>query len=257
MAWPLAAIVQLGLLGFLLLPQAAQGSWLFLIVLTLAGAVLTLTGALAVGGLAFVALGFWLFASHLEQGLAGVPFVILALTPFAPLWLSAFRERQRETARLDALLELPQVRAGIDISDWSLLPVARVIDRRLAQHAAEQGAGTFAPAWLWRFRLPRFDETLALLGQREVQSGVMRLADDLRRHVRTGDYIAEDVRTTNALYLLAFPNPDNLDRAGLSARLRRAVERTGLPHVEIATAVIPNDGDRLGNVVWHVEEGRA
>jgi uncharacterized membrane protein YccF (DUF307 family) len=148
---------------------------------TPSGAVLGVTGAMVVGSLAFFVLGLWLCASQLEQGLEGIRFLILALTPFAPLWLAALRERQRETSRLDALLKLPQVRASMDISDWSLLPMARVIDRRLAQHEAEQKSGEFAPVWIWRFRLTRFDEELELFGSREMQHRVMGLADGLRR----------------------------------------------------------------------------
>jgi hypothetical protein len=251
LAWPVVAIALLGLAGYLFIPPATQGPWLVLILLTLAGSLLAIPAAAALGGAAFITYGFWLFGLQLQFGAVGSDIIVLSMMPFAPLWLASLRARQRETIRLDALLQLPQVRAAMEISEWSLLPTARAIERRLGVHLAEQVPGFEAPALIFRLIIPAISRNIEVLGEREMQQAIMRLADDLRATLRIGDMIAEDLREHAVLYILAFPNPANPNEDSLIRRMGQTLARSELARIDLSLAHIPQDGVHMHTLRWH------
>lgn len=251
LAWPVVAIALLGLAGYLFIPSAIQGPWLVLTLLTLAGSLLAIPAAAALGGAAFITYSFWLFGLQLQFGALGSDIIVLSMMPFAPLWLATLRARQRETTRLDALLQLPQVRAAMEISDWSLLPTARAIERRLGAHLAEQVPGFENPALIFRLSIPAISRNVEVLGEREMQQAIMRLADDLRAMLRIGDMIAEDLREHAVLYIMAFPNPANPDKDSLIRRLDQTLTRSELARIDLSLAHIPQDGVHMHSLNWH------
>lgn len=247
MLWPITAVISLGIVASAVIAPTSQIAWGVLVLITLAGGLLSVQFAAALGGTAFVSYGTWMFWSQLEYGIGGGQFIMLAFMPFAPLWLAAMRARQRELMHLDALLTLPQVRAAIDISSWSLLPTARALDQRLQAHLALPGQQ--APAVLLRLRFATLEQARQLLGQRSVRNEVMRLANILREQLRIGDLIAEDVSNHGSLYVLAFPNPQWPDSLAVVRRLLPVLHDSEL-EFSIDFASVPQDGDRLHLINW-------
>ncbi len=245
------AVLLIGGIGGLLVQPELTGAWGVLIALVLVGGFLPLAPAVMLGGAAFVTAVPFLLVRQSEAQLGGELFLLMALLPFAPVWLAAARAQQARATRLHMLLSLPQVRAAMDVSEWSLLPRPRAIDRRLA---GLEGSGEQRPAILLRLRFLRLAEARDLLGAAQLQQSVLALADELRLLLRAGDLLAEDLSSQGALYVLAFHNPQAEE--SLTAILRRlapALERTGLEH-SLSYARYPESGRRLHEVAWQPVE---
>lgn len=248
MLWPIFAPLMLGLIASFMVSPDYQGPWLVLVVLTVAGGFLKVRTAAVLGMLCFISYGAWLFWTQLQQTVKGSDLILLISMPFAPLWLAAMRAREQKLMHLGALLTLPQVRAAIDISTWSLLPSARALDTRLRETAA---AEIVVPALLIRLYLNDLSQAIELLGEQAVRSEVMLLANLLREDLRGGDLIAEDLRNHGSLFVLVFLSrralvgPDTILR-----RLKPALESTEL-NVILQYALVPEDGMRMCSVTWH------
>lgn len=248
MAWPVASLLSLGLIASFMIGPGYLGPWAVLVALTIVGGFANVQTAAALGVLAFISYGTWMFWVQLQHGITGGDFIILAFMPFAPLWLAAMRARQRDLMHLDALLTLPQVRAAMDVSTWSLLPSARALDLRLQAHL---GDGTNVTAVvLFRIDLLNLEQSIALLGDRVVRGEVMQLANMLREKLRVGDLIAEDLKHHGNLYVLTFPNPRDVDPVTILRRLLPALSASEL-RVAVQYAQIPEDGTRMYALTWH------
>lgn len=251
LAWPMLAVLLVGGLGTLLVRPELAGAWTLLIALVLAGAFLSLAPAVMLGGAAFVLAVPFLLTRQSGGQLGGDLFLLLALLPFAPVWLAAARSQQVRATRLHMLLNLPQVRAASDVSEWSLLPRPRAIDRRLQ---GLEKSGEQLPAIVLCLRFPRLVEARDLLGEAQLQQSVLTLADDLRLLLRAGDMIAEDISAQGVLYVLAFHNPEVADSlSAIRRRLAPAFERTGL-ELSLTYALYPEDGRRLHAMQWQPVE---
>lgn len=251
LAWPMLAVLLIGGVGTLLVRPGLTGAWSVLIALALVGGFLPLAPAIMLGGAAFITAVPFLLVQQSEVQLGGDLFLLMALFPFAPVWLAAARAQQVRATRLHMLLSLPQVRAATDVSEWSLLPRPRAIDRRLR---GLEKSGEQVPAIMIRIRFTRLAAAYDLLGEAQLQQSVLSLADDLRLLLRAGDVLAEDLRAEGALYVLAFHNPD--EQGSLTAILRRlapALGRTGLEHV-LTYALYPESGRRLHEMRWQLIE---
>ena len=248
--WPVLAVGLIGGLGALLIPKDYLHIWLVAVLMTLLGAFIPLRWALALSSFVFVSYGTWLLWQVQLWGVGTERLLLLAYLPFAPLWLGALRFRTQRLIHLDALLTLPQVRAAMNISPWTLLPSARALDERLNQHLRSQPEGQTYPAFLVRIHFPRLQDEIDLLGEEDVQAAIAEVADGLRNTLRTGDWIAENLKDHGYLYALIFPNPYNPDYAAILRRLRPVFDNISLRHT-IDYAVIPDDGDRLHNIHWH------
>ena len=249
--WPMLAVLLIGGIGSLLIPPSISGIWFVLIILMLLGALLSLPGAIILGGVIFISAAPYLFLIQSDDGLSGEVFLLFALLPFAPLFLAVTRSQQIRASRLYMLLNLPQVRAATDVSDWSLLPKPRAIDQRLK---SLEGSDQETPAILLKVYFPRMSGALSLLGETQLQQSVLALADDLRLLLRVGDMIVEDIRAQNVLYVLAFHNAETPDSLGtILRRLEPALRRTGL-ELSLSYAFYPEDGKRLYAMEWHSVE---
>ncbi len=135
--WPILAVLLVGGIGSLLVRQEMLGAWLVLIFLVLAGGFVSVPGAIILGGVVFVTAIPFLFFLQSVGRLGGELFLLVALLPFASVLLAAARAQQVKATRLHMLLNLPQVRAATDVSDWSLLPKPPLpIRRRTGSHGA-------------------------------------------------------------------------------------------------------------------------
>lgn len=256
LAWPMSAALVSGLLGYLLMPLHLKQLWLLCTLLSLAGAFLSIPQAAALGGIAFVTATPWLFALQPGGSLTGEVFLVYALIPFTPLWLAATRAHDIRAARLHLLLELPQVRAAMDVSDWSLLPTPRALDRRLRTHMRQLRNGSRDdPALLFRIGFEHFDRSRDLLGDEALQDVVLELSGELRRCIRSGDMMAEDIAGHSVLYVLTFPNPERADsREAILNKIRPVLAGTGLPLRGIDYAYLPQDGERMHGLDWKAAE---
>ena len=245
--WPMLAVLLIGGIGSLLVPQNLSGIWFVLISLVVSGGFLSLPRAIILGGVIFASATPFLFFMQSDDRLSGELFLLVALLPFAPLFLAVTRAQQIRATRLYMLLNLPQVRAATDVSDWSLLPKPRAIDQRLK---SLESSNEKTPAILLKVYFPRMSEALLLLGEVQLQQSVLALADDLRLLLRVGDMIVEDIRAQNVLYVLAFHNAETPDSLGaILRRLNPALRRTGL-ELSLSYAFYPENGKRLHAMEW-------
>lgn len=247
LAWPISAVLLLGVGGMLLVRNELAGAWVLLVLLTLSGAFLPLARAVMVGGASFIIVVPLLLMRQATSQLSGDMFLVMMLVPFAPVWLAAARAQQIRATRLHMLLRLPQVRAASDVSDWSLLPRPRAIDYRL-QTLLRTAPSTLAIVLKVNFL--RLQQARDLLGETQLQQEVLALADALRMLLRSGDIITEDINGQQVLYILAFPNPEAED--SLNAIVRRiapALHSSGF-EVAVAAATFPQDGSRLHAMTW-------
>lgn len=247
LAWPISAVLLMGIGGMLLVRSELAGAWVLLVLLTLAGAFLSLAKAVVLGGGAFIMIVPVLLMQQAISQLSGDTFLVMMLVPFAPLWLAAARAQQIRATRLHMLLRLPQVRAASDVSDWSLLPRPRAIDYRLQTLL---GTSPNTPAIIFKVKFVRLQQARDLLGETQLQYEVLALADALRMLLRSGDLITEDINDQQVLYILAFPNPEAED--SLNAILRRiapALRQSGF-EVKVSAANFPQDGNRLFAMIW-------
>lgn len=248
LAWPMLAVLLVGGVGTLLVRPELSAAWTIFIALVLSGAFLKLAPAVILGGAVFVtAVPFFLTYQSSAQ-LSGDVYLLLVLLPFAPIWLAAARVQQVRATRLQMLLRLPQVRAALDVSDWSLLPKPHAIDQRL--HAMES-AGGITPAVVMRIHFRLLTQARSLLGESQLQQSILELADQLRLLLRAGDLITEDIPGQQSLYVLAFSNPEV--EGSVDAFLERLVPTLRSPglSLELEYASYPDDGKRLRELVWH------
>ena len=247
--WALLAIGLVEVVGYLWIPADRQAEWLSLALLTGSGAFLSFPVALILGGVVFSIACFWFLFLIWSHSVSGNDLLVLVLIPFAPLWFSILKVRISELARLEALMELPQVRYAIEISPKTLLPNSRAIDRRIHSFLLENPTVPFA--LLFRLRIPDIRQQNDMLGVSNMTTAIFKMADDLRIRFRVGDLIAEDLEKQGALYALIFPNQDNLGLSEIKQKVQQAVVTSGISPISIEYAFIPEDGKLLYHMNWH------
>jgi len=254
MIWPMLAVFIIGLSSYSILLPAYKGEWLILFSLLFFGTFLSIPTAAVIGSITFITYSIWLFYTQLDDNLTASHFILLAFMPFTPILLSATRLKVLDVIHLATLLELPQVRAAMNISDWSLLPSNRALELRLRQHI-EENKGTDIPAIIVRFRFQGLEKSIELLGESVVLHEVKAMADNLRTRLRSGDMIAESIEDHSALYVLAFPNPKSDYLHAILHHLYPVMEDLEF-QCEMDMAIAPRDGDALFNITWHeVKDG--
>jgi len=254
MVWPILAVFIIGLSSYTIILPAYKGEWLILFSLLFFGTFLSIPFAAVIGSITFITYGIWLFYTQLDNNLTASHFILLAFMPFTPILLSATRLKVLDVIHLATLLELPQVRAAMNISDWSLLPSNRALELRLRQHIHEN-EGKDIPAVLVRFRFKEIEKSIELLGESVVLHEVKAMADNMRKRLRSGDMIAESIGDHSALYVLAFPNPKSAYQDAILHHLYPVMEDLEF-HCEMDMAIIPRDGDALFTMTWHsVQDG--
>ena len=249
MMWPILAVLAIGITTYSILLPAYKGEWIILFALLMMGPFLSIPSAAIIGSLTFISYGIWLFYTQMSVGLSASHFILLAMMPFAPIFLSATRLKIIDILHLATLLKLPQVRAAMSISDWSLLPSSRALEMRLKQHIEEYQTRK-VPAVLVRFEFYNLDKTSILLGENVILHEVKSLADNLRKKLRSGDMIAEDIQDHSHLYVLAFPNPKSDYMHAIAKRLYPVAEQLEFRH-NMDIAEVPTDGEMLFNINWH------
>jgi len=255
MIWPLLAIFTIGITAYSILLPAYQGEWLILFILLMIGPFLSIPWAAIIGSVTFITYGIWLFSAQMDNELTASHFILLAFMPFTPIFLSATRLKIIDIMHLATLLELPQVKAAMNISEWSLLPSHRALELRLKQHIKEY-EDTKVPAVLIRFDFFEVDKLIDLLGENVVLHEVKEMADHLRKKLRTGDMIAEAIEDHSMLYVLAFPNPESDYAHALVRRLYPVMNILEFKS-SMEIAIAPQDGDSLFNMKWHnIEDGK-
>ncbi|MHA7833222.1 MAG: hypothetical protein ACX94A_01945 [Algiphilus sp.] len=258
LAWPMLCVALLCALGMALTSAPLHALWISACLLALCGAFLSPWPALTLGIGGAVALLPVLLNIH-SLGLA-THWVYggYALLPLSPLGLSMTRLYQMRATRLHILLQLPQVQSAMDVSDWSLLPTPRAIDRRIQQHLDEHHlTGRKEPALVYTIAICALAEGDALSDTSTLQKAVLDLANRLRRTLRTGDMIGEDMRGHGHLYILAFPNPAHADsEQTIARRLRPLLDTSRIGRWRMAVARVPEDGSQLQRLHWHPLEAR-
>jgi len=159
MMWPMLAVFTIGITTYSILLPAYKGEWFILFALLMMGTFLSIQSAAIIGSFTFVTYGVWLFYTQLESGLSASHFILLAMMPFAPIFLSATRLKVIDILHLATLLKLPQVRAAMNISDWSLLPSSRALEMRLTQHVTEYENTQVSARGIWRSNSLKMDTT--------------------------------------------------------------------------------------------------
>jgi len=254
MMWPMLSVFTIGITAYSIILPEYKGEWLILYTLLLLGAFLTIPAAAIVGSITFLTYGVWLFSTQLDMQMTASHFILLAFMPFTPIFLSATRLKILDIMHLATLLELPQVRASMSISDWSLLPSHRALELRLQDHVREYEHNKI-PAVLIRFRFFELEKLVHLLGENVVLHEVKSMADELREKLRTGDMIAESIEDHSSIYVLAFPNPQSDYIHALIRRLYPTMHKLEFKS-SMEIAIIPKDGDSLFHIKWHeVQDG--
>ncbi len=252
--WPLLAVFTIGITTYSILLPAYKGEWLILFTLLLSGVFFSIPAAATVGSLTFITYSLWLFSTQLDGNLTASHFILLAFMPFAPIFLSATRLKIVDIMHLATLLELPQVRASMHISPWSLLPSHRALELRLKQHIKECEDNE-TPAVLVKFSFFELEKLVDLLGENILLHEIKEIADELRAKLRAGDMIAEDITDHSTLYVIAFPNKESDYLTGITNRLYPVLENREFKSM-MNIAAVPHDGTTLFNVKWSlVEDG--
>jgi len=253
MAWPIAAVIVLFALGLLLVPPAMLTVWSGGALLALAGAFLSIQIAIVLGITGALTL-LPVLLNLQAQGMANdLVYAAFALLPLCPLALAITRSHQARATRLHILLQLPQVQSAMDVSDWSLMPTPRALDRRIRQHLAEHHVtGRKEPALVYYIAFRALEQSRELMGMSTMQKAVLDLANGLRQTLRTGDMIGEDMRGHGHLYILAFPNPEFAENEqAIANRVRPVLERSQIGMWHMAVARVPEDGSQLQRLHWH------
>lgn len=246
MVWPILSVLMLGVVGYYMIQPSYNAVWVVMVLLAISGALLDTQVSATLGILAFLSYAAWLTWFQLSGGVTGGDFIILALMPFMPLWLSAMHQRAVALMHLETLLSLPQVRAAMDVSEWTLLPTSRALDQRLQIH---QLTNPNDPAFLFKIHIKNLDKEVRILGQDYVQREIMMLAEQIRDQLRVGDWIAESLRDHGNLFVLAFPNPKAPEFIPILKRLSPVLKRSPFT-LELSYAKIPDDGTRIFNIHW-------
>ncbi|WP_420428294.1 hypothetical protein [Algiphilus sp.] len=258
LAWPMLCVVLLSALGLVLTSAPLHALWIGACLLALSGAFLSPWAAFSVGvGGALALLPVVLHIHGLGLGSFWV-YGGYALLPLCPLGLAMTRLYQMRATRLHILLQLPQVQSAMDVSDWSLLPTPRAIDRRIQQHLAEHHlTGRKEPALVYTIAICALVEGDTAHDTSTLQKAVLDLANGLRKTLRTGDMIGEDMRGHGHLYILAFPNPSHSDsEQTIARRLRPLLDTSRIGRWRMAVARVPEDGSQLQRLHWHPLEAR-
>ncbi|MBY8965569.1 hypothetical protein KHP57_07605 [Algiphilus sp. NNCM1] len=258
LAWPMLCVTSLCALGLVLTGTSMHTMWIGTCLLALSGAFLSPSAALVLGTGGTVALLPVLLNIH-GLGLANHwVYGGYALLPLSPLGLSMTRLYQMRATRLHILLQLPQVQSAMDVSDWSLLPTPRAIDRRIQQHLAEHHlTGRKEPALVYTLAIDALTDGEAARDRCALQQAVLDLADGLRKTLRTGDMIGDDLQGHGQLYILAFPNPSHADsEQTIARRLRPLLDASRIGGWRMAVARVPEDGSQLQRLHWHPLEVR-
>lgn len=250
LVWPLLAVFTIGITSYSIILPAYQGEWLVLFSLLICGVFFSIPVAAIIGALTFITYSLWLFALQLDSNLTASHFLLLAFMPFTPIFLSATRLKIIDVMHLATLLELPQVRAAMNISSWSLLPSHRALELRLIQHVKDYEKNEI-PAVLVKFSFFELDKLVDLLGENVLLHEVKEIADNLRKKLRTGDMIAESIETHSTLYVLAFANPKSDYLNAIIRRLYPVLQNTNFQS-SMSVAIVPRDGDTLLNIDWHL-----
>jgi len=255
MIWPVLAIFTIGITAYSVLLPEYQGEWFILFLLLMIGPFLSIPWAAIIGSVTFVSYGIWLFATQLDNHLTASHFILLAFMPFTPIFLAATRLKVVDIMHLATLLEFPQVRASMNISDWSLLPSHRALELRLKEHLKEYEENEI-PGVLIRFEFFDIERLIEVLGENVVLHEVKEMADNLRKKLRTGDMIAEAIEDHSMLYVLAFPNPKSDYIHALVRRLYPVMDILEFKS-SMEIAVAPEDGKTLFDMQWHhIEDGK-
>lgn len=251
MVWPMLAVASLGGAGAMIVTPDLKGIWIVITLLTMAGGFLAVPYAVALGGAAFISVVPLLITLESVNTLSGEVFLVFALLPFSSLWLSAARAQQVRATRLHMLMRIPHVRAAMDVSDWSLLPRPRAIDRRLRALLNEcHDSAVPDPALLFRISFPEVKQAADLLGSTQLQQSILDLSDELRIVLRTGDLLAEDIDGHGVLFILAFHNPRAEDSvSAIVRRIRPALNGSGFS-VKLQYGCFPADGTQLHAMQW-------
>lgn len=253
MAWPIAAVATLFALGFLLMPPTMTGLWTGGALMAAAGAFLSVPMAIVLGVSGCLSLLPVLLDLQAQGQANSLLYTAFALLPLCPLCLAVARCYQARATRLHILLQLPQVQAAMDVSDWSLMPTPRALDRRIRQHLAEHHiTGRKETALVYYIAFRALEQSRELLGMSTMQKAVLDLANGLRQTLRNGDMIGEDMRGHGHLYILAFPNPEfNDNETAIADRVRPLLENSQIGMWHMAVARIPEDGSQLQRLHWH------
>lgn len=250
--WSVLAIIVLTLIGLALIRAEYIFLWCVASLLVLLGAFLSVFWGAVVGIILILTALPWILLTSQEIFFRGETLIILAIFPILPLFLSAARVAQEQTSLLKMLLEIPQVRASLDVSDWSLLPTPRALDRRLMLHAEEhERIGRDVPAILFKIEFNDIHHSGMLLGETQLQLMTVEICDKMRKALRKGDVITEDMRIRGQIYILTFPNPDfpnNLE--ALTKKIVSILNLSSLPTWTLYHAVYPADGKHFNRMNW-------
>ncbi|APR70871.1 hypothetical protein [Acinetobacter haemolyticus] len=89
--WIISAHIFMGVVAYEWLPATYRGSWIFLLLLVIAGAYLNIGMALILGLVAFVGIAFYFFLDLANQTYIERQLLLLFVAPLAPVFLSAIR----------------------------------------------------------------------------------------------------------------------------------------------------------------------
>lgn len=89
--WIISAQVFMGIVAYEWLPASYRGSWIFLLILVIAGAYLTVGKALILGLVMFVSIAVYFFLDLANQTYIERQLLLLFVAPIAPIFLSAIR----------------------------------------------------------------------------------------------------------------------------------------------------------------------
>lgn len=253
LVWPAVFIVLIGFVGYLLIPAAIKGPWLALMLLIIAGSVLEIPTAAALGGVAFISYAFWLLGLQLQAGISSGDLITLLMMPFAPLWFAILRAHRREVSRLDELSQIPKALSAINISERSLLPTAHAVERHIGMHLTLQNSGSETKsAMIFRLSIPTIHRHHEILGKDGVQQAIMRLVGELRHILHPDDVLAEDLHKHSALYILTSHRTKNFDESRMTFDLNQILQNSELRGIGLSMARTPQDGIDLHTLNWHL-----
>lgn len=249
---PFLAVMVLSAIGLALIRPEHTVLWWVATLLILSGAFLSVFWGAMVGLILIASALPWIFLTSQEIFFRAEILLVIAVFPLLPLFFAAARMSQEQTSILKMLLDIPQVRASLDVSDWSLLPTPRALDRRLMLHAEEQRRmGRIIPAILFKIEFQNIEKSGFLLGEVQLKLMTAELCDKMRGTLRKGDMITEDMRTRGQIYILTFPNPEfpnNLEV--LTRKISSILDQSTLPKCRLFHAICPDDGERFNLMNW-------
>lgn len=97
--WIISAQIFMGIVAYEWLPASYRGSWVFLLILLIAGAYLNIGMALILGLVSFVGVAVYFFLDLANQTYLERQLLLLFVTPMAPIFLSAIRYNIRNALK--------------------------------------------------------------------------------------------------------------------------------------------------------------